>query len=384
MPKWHYSVPPEAPPLLHLTQRWQQAPLQEEHLRIRLEEANVALPCRHPPFVLCASWVKSWILTASKTHILSQCQMSVSPTGTIRSGLFMLVPYIRYKNQTLAHAHCHGAIAIKLILKSKVWPGRKYHSITFSLRSENITFSLRSENRSLTHRLRTSQHSGTFNPQTAFARCHLLHLQLQGLSQSLTPPQQGQCLNTCCRQGQRGKRDFLFNTWGRSHLFWSFKLKFNMLAWAHSLTVTVSWGSMYRNGDFYQRHLQKLQNSKFGEVDFSFSEGSGKCVFVRSLRWPKLETWQCLCSLTGDAGRWAGHIKTWPGKAMAVRVVPCTKAEPSSSTWSHTGGWKCVAVCPLLSARFSSTEHRARSLVMPVEIDSVLGEGSDSSVWAVS
>lgn len=41
-----------------------------------------------------------------------------------------------------------------------------------------------------------------------------------------------------------------------------------------------------------------------------------------------------LVHLTEDAGRWAGHMS----KAMDVRIVPCTKAEPSSSTWSHTEG----------------------------------------------
>lgn len=46
-------------------------------------------------------------------------------------------------------------------------------------------------------------------------------------------------------------------------------------------------------------------------------------MFVRSLCWPELETWQCLCSLTEDAGRQAGHIKTQPGKAMAMGIVPC-------------------------------------------------------------
>lgn len=137
-----------------------------------------------------------------------------------------------------------------------------------------------------------------------------------------------------------------------------------MLAWAHTLTVTVSLACTYRNGDFYQRHLQKLYKMQqqiwrcgFG-VAFSFPEGSGKCVFVRSLCWPGLETWQSLCSLTEDAGRWAGHIRSRPGKAMAMGIVPCTKAEPSSSTWSHTALGENVLLFVLFSVHPCSSTSK--------------------------
>lgn len=140
--------------------------------------------------------------------------------------------------------------------------------------------------------------------------------------------------------GQSGERVFCFNTQGAGLTSLGLSnLTFNMLTWAHSVTVTVSWDFTSRNGDFYQRHLQRLyKTQQCRDVDFSFSSESGKCVFVRSLCWPELKMWRCLCSLTEDGGRWAGHIKTRPGKAMAVVIVPCTKAEPSSSTWSHTEG----------------------------------------------
>lgn len=86
--------------------------------------------------------------------------------------------------------------------------------------------------------------------------------QLQGLSQSLTPPQQGQCLNTCCRQHGREEKGIFFLTHGTGPTsFGLSNFTFNTLTRAHSLTVTVPWGCTYRNRDFYQRHLQKLQNT---------------------------------------------------------------------------------------------------------------------------
>lgn len=67
------------------------------------------------PPMLCASRAKSWSLTSAKTMDFEPIPNVTPPTGTIRSGLFISVAYIRHKNQMLAHTHCHGAIAINLI-----------------------------------------------------------------------------------------------------------------------------------------------------------------------------------------------------------------------------------------------------------------------------
>lgn len=58
----------------------------------------------------------------SQTHIFERHPNVSPPTGTLGSGLFVSVAYMKCKNQTLTHTHGHVAIAIKLFLLKKDHP----------------------------------------------------------------------------------------------------------------------------------------------------------------------------------------------------------------------------------------------------------------------